>query len=159
MGRQNITPQGTSGPQSQREPPPVQYVEDWFIYGLNVLGLVTLATANANIQIDADSDFKLVKLGMMADIAAAEEEDATRIIPLVTMQMVDTGAGRNLFSTPIAMGAIWGNGGLPFILPVPRIFKARTNISLTFANYDVASTYNLRMAFIGNKIFAQGINI
>lgn len=160
MGRQRITPQGTSGPQTSPNPPQVQYVEDWFIYNLNVLGLAAGGTANANIQIDADSDFKLVKLGMNAAIPpVVEVTESLREVPQVTMMIVDTGAGRNLFNAPVAMGAIWGGGGLPFILPVPRIFKARTNISFTFVNFNTADTYDLRMAFIGNKIFAQGLNI
>jgi hypothetical protein len=154
--RLGAVPAGQAGIVSTPQQPQVQYVQDFFIYGIDILAIVAGATANNNIQIQADCDFKLVKLGMQADIAAAAQTDSGRVIPLVTLQIVDTGSGRQVFSTPIAMGALFGTGPLPFILPVPRIFKARTNISLSFTNYSAATTYNLRCAFIGNKIFAQG---
>lgn len=149
-------PQGTAGPLPSPTQPNIQFVEDFFIYELDILAIGPGATANANIQIQADSDFKLVKITTMADIAAASQLEGTRVLPLVTLQIVDTGSGRQIFSSPVAMGALFGTGQLPFILPVPRIFKARTNISLSFTNYDAAVTYNLRNAFIGNKIFQQG---
>lgn len=133
--------------------PEVQYNQDFFIYSLTVLALAPAATSNTNIQIQADSDFKLIKLGQMSDIAAAAQLDSTRVIPLVTVAATDTGSGLQLFSAPVAMGALFGDGRLPFILPVPRIFKANTNISFSFTNYDAAVTYNIRMAFIGIKLW------
>ena len=137
--------------------PKVQYVKDWFIYRGQALALAPAAVANVNITIQADSDFELVKLAQMSDIAAAAQLSSTLVIPLVTMQLVDGGSGRQLFSDPIPMGAIFGGQGLPYILPVPRIFKARSNIALTLTNYDAGVTYNLRFAFMGAKIFALGI--
>jgi hypothetical protein len=108
--------------------------------------------------VQADSAFKLTKLGFQADIALAVLTEATNVIPLVTINIVDNGSGRNLFSAPIALGTIFGNGRLPFILPVPRIFMPRSNIGVTLANYTAATTYNIRLAFIGSKIFEQGGN-
>lgn len=145
-----------AGPLPNLGQPQVQYVEDWFVYGINTLAIAPAANVNANIQIQADSDFKLVKLSLMADIAAASTTISTLVIPNVTIQIVDTGSGRQLFSQPIPLGTIFGTAGLPHILPVPRIFKARTNIAMQFANYDAAVTYNVRMAFEGSKIFTLG---
>lgn len=145
-----------AGPLVSPQPPAVQYVEDFFIYEFDVLAIAPAATVNGNIQIQADSDFKLTKITLMADIAAAAQLESTVVIPLATLMVLDTGSGRQIFSAPVALGAIFGNGRLPFILPVPRIFKARTNISLAVVNYDAAVTYNIRMAFIGSKIFQMG---
>lgn len=145
-----------AGPRVSLGQPQSQYVEDWFIYGINALAIAPAANVNANIQIQADSDFKLIKLSLMADIAAASQTASTLVIPNATVQIVDTGSGRQLFSQPIPLGALFGTGALPHILPVPRIFKARTNIALQFANYDAAVTYNIRMSFEGSKIFSLG---
>lgn len=145
-----------AGPQAQNVRPTIQYVEDFFVYDLDIAALAAGGVNNANIQMQADSDFKLVKLGMMADIAAAAQTESSRVLPLCTLQLVDSGSGRQLFSAPVALGAIFGDGRLPFILPVPRIFKARTNIQLALTNYSAATTYNLRLALIGSKIFQLG---
>ena len=143
-------------PASSPNKPSAQYVEDWFVYELDQLALTNGNTANNNIQIQADSDFKLVKIAGMADIAAAAETASTLVIPLVTINLVDTGSGRTLFSNPVPWGTIVGTPGLPFILPVPRIFKARSNISIALVNYSAATTYNLHLGLIGTKIFTLG---
>ena len=146
----------TAAPISTVNAPRVQYVEDWFIYDLDITGLAAGGTDNQSILIQADSDFKLSKLMLMADIAHAAQTAANRVIPLCTMQIVDSGSGRQLFSNPVALGALFGDGTLPHILPVPRIFKARSSISITTVNYDAASTYNIRLAFEGTKLFTLG---
>ena len=145
-----------AGPIPTPQSPQVQYVEDFFIYEFDFAGIAPGATVNGSITIQADSDFKLVKLAQFSDIAAAAQLSGTLVVPLISLSVIDTGSGRQLFSAPVPMGAIFGNGTLPFILPVPRIFKARTNISLTFVNYDAAATYNIRTCFIGSKIFQMG---
>ena len=143
-------------PASSSTMPQRQYVEDWFTYELDQLTLGAGAVANNNIQIDADSDFKLTKISGMADIANAIQTSSTLVIPLVTINFVDTGSGRTLMSNAVPWGSIVGTPGLPFILPVPRIFKARTNISITMTNYSAATTYNLHLALEGTKIFTLG---
>ena len=145
-----------AGPLVSATPPQIQYVQDWFIYEADALGLAPGITANIGIQIQADSDFKLVKLSMAADIAGAAQTESNMPMPNATLQILDTGSGRQLFSAPVPLNALFGSGRLPYILPVPRIFKARTNISLTVASFEAANTNNIRMAFHGNKIFQLG---
>ena len=137
---------------------PEQYIEDWWIEPINVAALAQNGVANANIIVQADSAFKLMKLGLMADIAGAAQTESSRVVPLVTMQITDTGSGRNLFSAAVALGALFGNGPLPHILPIPRLFLPRSNIQLQFTNYSggAGTTYNIRMAFEGTKVFKLG---
>lgn len=152
--------QVVTGPQAAPIPTPtrpkIQYVEDFTINEFDIAAIAPAATVNGNITIQSDSDFKLTKLALMADLAGAAVTESARIVPLCTLALLDTGSGRQLFSAPVALGALFGYGALPFILPVPRIFKARTSISLTFVNYSAATTYNIRLAFIGTKIFQLG---
>jgi len=150
-GLPSVIAPGSSPVQPQR-----QYVEDWFTYELDQLSLAAGGVANNNIQIQADSDFKLTKISGMADIAAAVQTASTLVIPLITINIVDTGSGRTLMSNPVPWGAIVGTPGLPFILPVPRIFKQRSNISIALTNYSAATTYNLHLALEGTKIFTLG---
>jgi hypothetical protein len=126
---------------------------DFFAYTLAFSALAAGAAAQGAIQIQADSDFELSKFTMFADIAGAAETEATRVLPLITIQITDTGTGRALFSSPLPIPAIMGDGRIPFILPVPKIFSANASVAIQVSNFSAATTYNLRLLLIGAKIF------
>jgi len=145
----------------KRVPAPVtqpvsRYVQDFFIYEVDFLTLVAGTTTSGNIAIQADSDFKLLKLCYFADIAAAGQLDSTRVIPLCSITITDQGSGRSLVSAPVPVSSVFGTGQIPFILPIPRIFTARSIVSISVSNFDAADTYNLRLSFIGAKLFKMG---
>lgn len=132
-----------------------QTIEDFFGYQSNVAAIAANGgVANDVIEIEANSYFKLTKLCCSADIAAAAQTDSSRVIPLVTLQITDTGAGRRLFDAAVPIANLMGYGGLPFILPVPRIFKPRASILLEYTSYVAAgTTYNLRVTLFGSKLY------
>lgn len=130
-----------------------QYVEDFFVYTATFAALAPAAVATQNIQIQANSAFKWQKSTYQADIAAAAYTSGAVPIPNVQIQITDSGTGRQLFSSALPVIGIFGNGGLPFILPQNRIFMERSNIQITATNFDAAVTYNLRLMLIGTKIF------
>ena len=127
--------------------------KDFYIYEEDFSSVASGATATGNINIQADSDFVLQKLTYFADISAAAQTNETRVIPLMAVQIKDTGSGRNLIETVAPVPNIFGTGQLPFILPTPKLFLARSTIAITVENFDAAETYNLRLSFIGYKIF------
>lgn len=137
-------PQVRQGPQKRR---------DFFAYTVSFAALLAGTATQGAIQIQADSDFELSKFTMFADIAQAAETEATRVLPLVTIQITDTGTGRALFSSPLPVPAIMGDGRIPFILPVPKIFSANASVAVQVANFALATDYNLRILLIGAKIF------
>lgn len=126
---------------------------DFYVYEAEALGIASGGTANDVINIEADSDFILQKLSFQADIALAAYTDSARPIPNVTVQLVDTGSGRQLMQNPIPIPSIFGWGELPFVLDNPRKFLRNSTIQVAFANFDAAVTYNIRLAFIGYKIY------
>ena len=126
---------------------------DFFAYTLTFAALLAGTAAQGAIQIQSDSDFELTKFTMFADIAAGAETEATRVLPLVTIQITDTGTGRSLFSSPLPIPAIFGDGRIPFILPVPKIFSANASVAVQVGNFAAATDYNLRILLIGAKIF------
>ena len=135
-------------------PEDVQAVRrDFYIYEAEALALASGASANDIVAIEADSDFIMQKLTYQADIAAAAYTDSTRPIPLITIQLIDSGSGRQLMQNPIPVSSFMGNGELPFILPNPRKFLRNSTIQVAFTNFDAATTYNIRLAFIGYKIY------
>lgn len=128
-------------------------IKDFYIYEEDFSALASGATATGSINIQADSDFVLQKLTYFADIAAAAQTANGRVIPLVTVQITDTGSGRNLMETAAPITNVFGIGQIPFILPQPKLFLARSTITITVANFDAAVDYNLRLSFIGHKVF------
>ena len=126
---------------------------DFFAYTIAFVALASGAASQGAIQIQADSDFELSKFTMFADIAAAVETEATRVLPLVTIQITDTGTGRALFNAPLPIPAIMGDGRIPFILPVPKMFSANASVVVEVSNFSAATTYNLLLLLVGAKIF------
>lgn len=126
---------------------------DFYIYESEALALAPAGSANDIINIEADSDFILQKFAYEADIAAAAFVFNTKPIPLITIQLIDSGSGRQLMNNPIPVSSFMGDGQLPFILPNPRKFLRNSTIQIAYTNFDAAVTYNIRLAFIGYKVY------
>ena len=92
-------------------------------------------------------------MAFQADIGGAAFTDSTRVIPNVSVQLTDTGSGRQLMQNPIPIPSIFGWGELPYVLDNPRKFDRNSTIQVAFANFDTAIAYNVRLAFIGYKIY------
>lgn len=126
-----------------------------YFYPTNPLIVVAAAATpnpQAQIQIDTDADFEVQYIGCAADIAGAAQTDSTRVIPLVTLQLVQSG-GNPLMPQPVALSLLMGDGRLPFILPEPLILPANTNLTCNFGWFAAATDYNLRLVLIGRKLY------
>ena len=134
--------------------PPRQYTQDFFVYAVEFENLAAGSTAEGNIQIQADLDF-VWKLGayfaVNLDIGADPTLD-TFPVPPISVQVTDSGSGRNLFNTAIPINQVFGTGSLPFVLPTERIFRARSNVQFTVSNEGLAA-YSFNLSLIGSKIF------
>jgi hypothetical protein len=152
----NVQRPQTMQPAGAMEPARQQAQElrrDFFVYTITFDDLASGAAAQGAIQIQADSDFEMQKLTAFADIAGAVQTDATRVLPLVTIQLQDTGTGRNLFSAPVAVPGLFGDGQIPFILPTSKWFTRNASVAVQVANFSAATTYDLRIYLIGSKVF------
>lgn len=126
---------------------------DFFVYEVDFAALAAAGSQTSNFTIQQEADFLLTKINMTADIAAAAFTQSTQPIPLVTIMINDTGSGRNLMSSAVPLPNLFGSAGLPFILPRQRLFVASSVVNITLTNYDAATTYNIRLSFIGEKAF------
>ncbi len=134
-----------------------RYLYDYYVYSASYTDLAAAASQTGRINIEADADFVVEKMTFFAEIAGAVQTDASRVIPLATMLINDSGSGRNLQNEPVYIPSIFGDGRLPFVLPLPRTFRANSTISVTAANVSAATTYaNLQISFIGYKKFFMG---
>ena len=130
------------------------YLEDFFVYSASLGNLAPAAQANVNLQIQADAIFEWVMATCYGNLHGATPPFTDAALLPVSVQLIDSGSGRQLFSGAIPITSFAGTGKQPFILPVSRFFRARSNIQITATNFDAASTYdNLFLNFIGRKLF------
>lgn len=127
--------------------------KEFFIYGANFLAVAPAAAPTQNIAIQADSDFEVQKLTFASDLNAGVQTSSTITIPQCTMIITDTGSGRQLMNQAIDFTTFFGNAQNPFILSVPKVFKANSNIAIVLTNYSAAQTYNIRLSLIGAKVY------
>ena len=126
---------------------------DFFVYEVDFAALAAGGSATSSFTIQQEADFLLTKVTMVADLAAAAQTESARVIPLVTLLINDTGSGRNLMSSAVPLPNLFGTGGLPFILPRQRLFVASSVVNITLTNFSAATTYNIKLSFIGEKAF------
>ena len=137
-------------------PPAVQTTRDYFEYSLDFGNIAAGSTVNGNIQIQADSDFMWLLGTYWAAITGALNQTAdTQIIPPITVQITDSGSGRQILSqaVPIDAGPFSRSSSLPYPLNPPRVFKARSNIQFVANNLHPANSYRLFLVLHGQKIF------
>lgn len=138
-------------------PPPNQRREDMFSYVVPTVTIAAAAAAQQQIQIQNDSYFRWDSASFYADIAAAAFTIAAIPIPNVTVQIIDGGTGRELYSLAVPIPSVFGPpNGLPRQLDQPRFFRPSSVVTFQFANFDAAVTYNIRLALHGAKIFDLG---
>jgi hypothetical protein len=127
---------------------------DYFVYAVTSASLASGATANLNLQISADSDFWWTGLTCFTASANASQTYSTRLLPLMTLQITDTGSGRQLFNVAVPVPTVCGDGAHINRLIHPRFFARSTTIQVQLVNFDAAVTYvNTYLSFIGFKIF------
>ena len=129
---------------------------DFYVYSAVFLALAAGAAANQNVIIAADSDFVLLGMNAHANIANAGQTENTEVLPLCTLAITDTSSGRTLMDQAQPMSSIMGSARQPYLLPQPRLVPAKTVLQMAVTNFDAANTYNLRLSFIGVKVFNLG---
>jgi hypothetical protein len=137
-----------------------QSFEDmYYAYTFRVESLAAAASQIVLVNIDADATFIWTKASVVASIVNATQTDSSRVLPLVTAQITDTGSTRQFYNTPTPITNIAGTGEIPFILPVQQMFAPNASVQIEFANISAATTYtNLYFSMIGRKVFDFGEN-
>ncbi|NIT36972.1 MAG: hypothetical protein GTN49_10825 [candidate division Zixibacteria bacterium] len=130
--------------------------EDFYVYGIQFQTFQSGDTATGFIQIEADSDFLIQKLAYFSNLDDTQVTVQTQDVPLATILIVDTGSGRQLMNIPIAIGALFGDGRLPYILPTPKLFTKNSRINVTVFNFGAVNYEDLWINFEGKKIFTSG---
>lgn len=130
---------------------------DYFWYNGRALGLANATPiGNIIINFDADSNYYLCALTYFADIAGAAVTESGWPLPLVTMNLVDSGSGKALMNQPVIIPAIMGDGKRPYRLVRPRVFMANASIQIALNASLMAvgsPAYNISITLHGYKIY------
>jgi hypothetical protein len=128
---------------------------DYFFYVVNVATLsVALPQVSTPLQIENDSDFFWIASSYQANLAGATLTEDSNIIPLISLEMQDTGSGRYFQNAPVPLTAIAGDGKRPYRLIRPRRFGANTTINMKWTNNVVGATvYTFAFVLHGYKIY------
>lgn len=131
-------------------------VRSFFVYRLNFLAVAPAGTPSDTVRFDSASDFFWIKATYEADIAAAVQTDSTRQLAAnVDCQLQSGGSDKNLFQGPVPIPSIFGTGTLPFVLPFPQKFARNSELTVSLISREAATTYNIRLAFIGWKDYGE----
>lgn len=128
-------------------------LRDFFTQELDFAAVAAGDTPSASFTVQNDANFLWQMGAFVADISGAAQTDSSRVLPLVSCIIKDQSSGRDLMQNPVPITSLFGDGSLPFILPTPRFFQANTQVTLNLLNFSNATTYNLKLQFIGTKFF------
>lgn len=129
---------------------------DWFGYVFPTFSAIAVgATQQQQIIIQADSDFELRRICYHYDRAGAAFTQQTRPIPNISIQIQDSGSGRNLFNAAVPLTSVANAPDqAQRDMTWPKIFARNSTIVVQLTNFDAAvSDGNTRISFLGRKIY------
>lgn len=123
---------------------------DWFTYTAEFIPLPASSSATVIVPILADSDFELTAL--VGDVRALTTDESPIAGPAIRVLITDQGVGRSLMDVAQEWTNVVGTAQRPFLLPMPRTFRASSTIAVALTN-DNAAARQVRLAFVGYKKF------
>lgn len=130
---------------------------DFFTFVINFLPLAASNTDTQNFITQADSGFAIVKtsfeVASNVNVFVANISDTPRYAPQV-ITLSDSGSGRDLSNSAVAIGTLFGPNAYPFVWPCPKILDPNSTFTARVQNL-VATAFNIRLSFHGYKIFGD----
>ena len=130
---------------------------DPFTFNINFLPLAASNNATDQFITQADSGFAIVKtcfvISSNVDVFVANISDTPKYAPLL-VSLSDSGSGRNLSNSPVAVNNYFGTAERPFIWSRPKVLDPNSTFVAQVQNL-VATAFNVRFAFQGFKIFGD----
>lgn len=137
---------------------PPNVIADMFGYVFPEVADLAAAGGTRQVQliIQDDSDFEVRRLSYQYTRAEAAFTVSSAPVPNWTVQLQDSGAGRNLFNNAVPVNTIAnGPGQAARDLPWPKILRRNSTIVATFTNYDAAEANgSIQLVMFGRKLFS-----
>lgn len=128
--------------------------DEFFAYSTGRLPALAAGAATiASIQIQADSDFLVEKMTYDCDVAGAARTNDSSPVPNVSVSLLATGSGRQLFNTQVPIPTIFGRGVLPFIVPQRYLLPASSVFQINLTSYEAVNSDILTLVFAGRKLY------
>lgn len=132
----------------------------FFQYDLFFGTLTAGQISTQTIQIQADSNFLWEATMFYATPAGAAEPVPAQIQWPFTLQLSDTGSGRQFFasSTPngaIPVSSLAGTGMFPLVLPQSYVWKAVSTIQGILASTSTNTWNNCHFTLLGQKLYGS----
>lgn len=145
--------------QNQLQPPPglnpqthVRDLKSFYSYSLIFDSIASGATATDSFNIEANSDFIWTKATYFATaVPIVSTTNATRVVPNITIELIDTGSAYQLFAEPQPIANVFGTGRVPFLVQPAYRFAKNATLRGVIVNFDSAATYSLRLSFVGYR--------
>lgn len=144
--------------QNRNAPSPILF-GTFFAYSAQFADVDAGVSQSFQVQIQADSDFKIMNMTGSLFNSADGSTFAIGNNPLgrlVTVQLTDTGSGANLFDRSQPLINLFGTGQDPYILPMPRIMSANSQLSVAVTNGSTTANVGVYLTFGGQKLFYAG---
>lgn len=129
---------------------------EYFVYTFPEFGPMTAAlVSQQQVIIQANTAFEMREIVYFWNLANAAFTESTRPVPNVTLQLQDSGSGKNLFSAPAPLNSVAVNSeSRRRALQWPRIFSPNSTITATLTNFDAAATTGrARLCLIGRHLY------
>lgn len=135
-----------------------KFYPDFFGYSFDIAaGIAAGASASANISIASDGSFIVTDLaGTLVTANSSSASFGAIEFENVTIQITDSGSGRNFFDRPIPFNHLFGQaGGNRYQLPVPKIVQNNATLTCTLTNNGSVAVTRVYGTFFGVKTLSR----
>jgi hypothetical protein len=128
---------------------------EYFVYQFPEFPTITLVPQQQQVIIQSNTAFEMREILYYYNVADAQFTQATRPVPNITLQLQDSGSGKNMFNAPAPIATVASHGeNRRRALNWTRIFSPNSTITATIQNFDVAVvTGNLFLTLIGRHLY------
>lgn len=126
---------------------------DNFVYELDFANLASGTEATQSIIIQQDAHFVWEQAAMQTNQGTAQTTYGSVYLPQVRINLLDNTSGRFLSNIPGALTSLFGYTALPYVLPVPRLCRVNTQLSVRLINDSSPAALNIKLSFIGKKFY------
>lgn len=127
-----------------------------FDYAFASIAIPSNSSGSVSIVIDSDADFEMDSLVYFAFPTAdpSPQTAANRYIPIISINIQDTGTSEFIFSQQIPLDTVCGTAGFPGKLRKPRVFASRSNVTLYYTSTQDTDV-TLSVVLRGRKLIGQ----
>jgi hypothetical protein len=123
-----------------------------FVYAVDFLPLTGNTTVSTPFTVDGDAPF----IWCAATFSAFTAAGAAQSAPNILLRLRPETSQRELMSAQVHLISLFGTGERPHLLFVPMELPAKSALSVE-ADSETATDINLRLSFIGVKVFLKAV--